>query len=436
MNRSLKSARPESSTYSTSCTIDARLGALAVAERDHLRALAGDVAGRHDPRQREPRHEPDAHRAGGREVGRRRSRPAAPAGCRDGSTPSSREQDLPARRDRGLGELQLAHVALGEVDRLGGVLAAPGSTKTRSSPIFVSRSASAGCSSAASSSGMKRPEWSSRPARTSSATQSTRPEPQMPTGSASPMTCSSSSSPSMRTPSIAPSAARIPQRICAASNAGPAGAAVASTRSCAAERDLAVRADVDEQAQAPVARQPGREQAGDDVAADVGAERREHERGRARVHGDAEVGRARRGQLVRGDDERRHRQRLGIDAERELRHRRVAAERDLVDLLGLDARLLAHLARRARRASPARASCSVAERVGVHHRRRDARDHVGAVGLLAVEHRAHRERLAGLEVEQRRDDRRRAEVERDRVAARRSCRRARRRSAPRRRRPP
>jgi hypothetical protein len=33
------------------------------------------------------------------------------------------------------------------------------------------------------------------------------------------------------TPSIAPSAARIPQRICAASKAGPAGAAVASTRS-------------------------------------------------------------------------------------------------------------------------------------------------------------------------------------------------------------
>ena len=35
----------------------------------------------------------------------------------------------------------------------------------------------------------------------------------------------------MRMPSIAPSAARMPQRICAASKAGPAGAAVASTRS-------------------------------------------------------------------------------------------------------------------------------------------------------------------------------------------------------------
>ena len=45
------------------------------------------------------------------------------------------------------------------------------------------------------------------------------------------MTCRRNSSPSIFTPSIAPSAARIPQRIWAASNAGPAGAAVATTRS-------------------------------------------------------------------------------------------------------------------------------------------------------------------------------------------------------------
>ena len=50
----------------------------------------------------------------------------------------------------------------------------------------------------------------------------------MPTGSASPITCSANSSPSIFTPSIAPSAARIPQRIWAASKAGPAGAAVAT----------------------------------------------------------------------------------------------------------------------------------------------------------------------------------------------------------------
>ena len=77
------------------------------------------------------------------------------------------------------------------------------------------------------------------------------------------------------------------------------------------------------------------------------------------------------------------------------------------------------------------AACSSAS--VVHHRRRDPRDHVGAERLLRVEDRAHRLRLAGLEVEQRRDDGRRAEVEGDRVAACRSCRPARRRSAGRRR---
>ena len=53
----------------------------------------------------------------------------------------------------------------------------------------------------------------------------------MPTGAASPITSSVISSPLIATPSIAPSAARMPQRIWAASKAGPAGAAVATTRS-------------------------------------------------------------------------------------------------------------------------------------------------------------------------------------------------------------
>ncbi len=54
----------------------------------------------------------------------------------------------------------------------------------------------------------------------------------MPTGAVSPITSRLSSSPAMVTPSIAPSAARMPQRIWAASKAGPAGAAVETTRSC------------------------------------------------------------------------------------------------------------------------------------------------------------------------------------------------------------
>ena len=80
---------------------------------------------------------------------------------------------------------------------------------------------------------MNRPEWSSRPQWTNSATASTSPDPQIPTGSTSPITSRVSvpSEAEILTPSIAPSEARIPHLIWAASNAGPAGAAVATTRS-------------------------------------------------------------------------------------------------------------------------------------------------------------------------------------------------------------
>ena len=131
-----------------------------------------------------------------------------------------------------------------------------------------------------------------------------------------------------------------------------------------AERDLAVRADVDEQPQPLVARHAGGQQARDDVAADVRAERREDVRVRARVHGDAEVGRAHERVARRGHDERRHADRLGIDAEQQLRHRRVAGERDLVDLVGRHLALLA--APRATRSAsvPCASSCSFGSTVG------------------------------------------------------------------------
>ena len=60
-----------------------------------------------------------------------------------------------------------------------------------------------------------------------------------------------------------------------------------------AEHDLRVRADVDEEAHAAVERDARRKDAGDDVGADVRAERRERDGGRAPVDVDAEVGRRR-----------------------------------------------------------------------------------------------------------------------------------------------
>ena len=279
--------------------------------------------------------------------------------------------------------------------------------KTRSSPILVMRGSS-----------VKRPEWSSRPACTISATQSTRPEPQIPTGFVSPITCSSSS-PSRDLHALDRALGGAHAAADLGRLEGRAGGRRGGQHALVgAERDLAVGADVDEQPHALVAREAGGQHAGHDVAADVGAERREDDGRRARVDGDAEVARQRRRQVVRGDDERRHRERLGVDAERELGHRHVADDDDLVDVVRRDARLLAHLAGELRERL-VRARLERAERVLVEHRRRHARDDVGAVGLLAVEHRAHRRRRAGLEVEQRGDHRRGAEVEGDREPPRR-----------------
>ena len=91
----------------------------------------------------------------------------------------------------------------------------------------------------------------------------------------------------------------------------------------------------------------------------------------------------------------------------------LPGDRDLVDLAGRHAGLLAHLLRELVERLLG-AALQERERIGVEHRRGDARDHVGAEGLLLVQLRLHRERRAGLEVEQVRDDGGRPEIERDR----------------------
>ena len=124
----------------------------------------------------------------------------------------------------------------------------------------------------------------------------------------------------------------------------------------------------------------------------------------------------------------------GIDAERDLDHRLVAGDDDLVHLGRIDVRLGAHLVGELLERL-VRVPLEPLERVVVHHDRRDPRDHVRAERLLRVQDRPHRLRLSGLEVDERRDDGRRAEVEGDRVAAASTCRPPPRRSARRRRGP-
>ena len=87
------------------------------------------------------------------------------------------------------------------------------------------------------------------------------------------------------------------------------------------------------------------EHPGHDVPSDVGAQRREHEGASARVHVEPDLTGQQLWHRAGGHDERRDAEGLGVDAERELGHRDVAADRHLVDVGRLDPRLLADLAR-------------------------------------------------------------------------------------------
>ena len=106
----------------------------------------------------------------------------------------------------------------------------------------------------------------------------------MPTGSTSPITSSVTRRPAIFTPSIAPVGGAHAAADLRGLERRPGRRGGGHDAVLVAERDLRVRADVDEQPQALVAREAGGEHARDDVAADVGAQRRERERRRARVH--------------------------------------------------------------------------------------------------------------------------------------------------------
>lgn len=105
--------------------------------------------------------------------------------------------------------------------------------------------------------------------------------------------------------SIAPSAARIPQRIDPPSKAGPAGAAVEIDALAVGQHDLAVRADVDEEPGPLVAVHARGEHARDDVAVYIGAQRREEDRACTRVQAEADLGDRHVGQIGARHDERR-----------------------------------------------------------------------------------------------------------------------------------
>jgi hypothetical protein len=134
------------------------------------------------------------------------------------------------------------------------------------------------------------------------------------------------------------------------------------------------------------------------------------------VNGDAEIRRSRLRHTPGNDGEGRHRQRLRVDAERDLDHRLVAGHDDLVHLGRVDTALRAHFVGQLLEGL-VRMPLEQLEGAVVHHDRRDPRDHVGAERLLRVQDRLHCLGLSGLEVEQRRHNRGGAEIECDRMAA-------------------
>ena len=271
------------------------------------------------------------------------------------------------------------------------------------------------------------------PCRTSSETASTRPEPHSPRGldvADHAELDRRLAAGSILTTSIAPSAARMPQRIAPPSNAGPAGAAVETMRVAVADHDLAVGADVDEQPGALVAVHAGGEHAR------PRCRRRRTRRGPGR----APPGPA--GAAVRpisvGEHGRRQRRRTSRTARRRAARGRCRGAAPSSSRCRRSPprrrrpgrpRPPGRPARRAPRGCARGGGLQPAERVGVHHRGADPGDHVAAEGLLLVEHRGDRDRGAGGDVEQGGDHGRGAEVEGDRVRRARWCRRARRRPA-------
>ena len=108
--------------------------------------------------------------------------------------------------------------------------------------------------------------------------------------------------------------------------------------------DLAVGADVDQEPGDALARDAGRDDVGHDVRADVRPDRGEQHEAAFRVDVDARIGRAQVLGFEERRDERRPADRLGIDAEQQVQHRRVPGGHDFQHRLARDARRGTHAA--------------------------------------------------------------------------------------------
>ena len=199
------------------------------------------------------------------------------------------QEDVPARGDRGLRELELADVALGEVDGIGGVVAAPREHEhslladlhepRRQAGVDLGRllvgHEAAGVVEKAGGNELRDRVHETRPAHADGRRIADHLEVEVVAHDLDALDRP------LGRPHPAADLGRLERR--AGRSGGRDDALVRP------ERDLGVRSDVDEEPQAAVAGEARREHPGDDVAAHVRPERREDERRRERVDADAEV---------------------------------------------------------------------------------------------------------------------------------------------------
>jgi hypothetical protein len=129
------------------------------------------------------------------------------------------------------------------------------------------------------------------------------------------------------------------------------------------------------------------------------------------VRRDVQIGGEHLRKLARGHDERSDAERLGIDAERDVSHRRVPSDGDLGDVGCLGSGLAAHFTGELGECL-LREPAEGAKRARIEHRGAYPGNDIGAERLLLVEHRRDGERRSGSEIKQCGDDGRGAEVKR------------------------
>ena len=182
-----------------------------------------------------------------------------------------------------------------------------------------------------------------------------------------------------------------------------------------AEHDLAVGADVDEDAQFVLTREAGGNHAGDDVGAHVRPDERKSLDIATRVDVEPRLTGRDIERLLKGRRERHHRNRRGVDPEQKVEHRRVPDDHHLVNPVASNAGRLVQL-REDRVHGALNRVAQFRFRLLALHPVADPRDDVGAERRLAVEGRAHRLGHAGAQVHQGADHRGRAEIKGNAVA--------------------